>query len=74
MQRSAESDISLKYNCFIMRNQQKHIIVTLVWVRTHCEIKNGKTTFTSWGKSMAEFKCYNYLDSETKDMNRETWF
>ena len=34
--------------------------------------------FTSWGKSVTEFKCYNYLNSETKgmnqDMNREGWF
>ena len=61
-----------------MANQQRYKIITLVWVRIHCEIKNGKTRFKSWGKSMTEFKCYNQLDSETKDMNRgmnrERWF
>ena len=58
-------------NHFILVNQQRHIIITLVWVRINCKIENGKTRFTSWGKSMTESKCYNYLDSEMKDMNRD---
>ena len=57
--RNAESDIILKCRYSIMANQQRHIIITLVWVRIHCEIENGKTRFTSWGKSMTESKCYN---------------
>ena len=51
---SAESDISLEFRYFIMANRQRHIIITLAWIRIHCEIKNGKTRFTSWGKSMTE--------------------
>ena len=31
---------------------------------SHCETKNGKT---NWGKSMTEFKFYNWLDPGTKD-------
>ena len=34
------------------------------------QIKNGKTRFTSSGKSMTEFKFYNQLEPGTKDKKK----
>ena len=36
---------------FILTSQQIHTTNTLVWIGIHCDIKNGKTRFASWGKS-----------------------
>ena len=55
-----------------MANQQRHITITLVWVRIHCEIKNGKTRFTSWGNSMTPNATTSCIQKQ--DMNRERWF
>ena len=68
---SADSDISLK--CILYWQTRKGITLSLwqLWVSIHFEIKmnqNGKTRFTSWRKSMTEFKFYNQLDPGTKDI------
>ena len=46
------------------------MIITLVYGLAFIVNQKQKTTFTSWGKFIAEFKFYNQLDPGTKDKKK----